>query len=56
MLALDALIKQLHDGIKDMMAVQESVHTRLIAKTNNKAHEGPQNGWPATKKEEAKID
>jgi hypothetical protein len=33
MLALDALCKQLHEGIKDVMAVQNSVHSRLVAKT-----------------------
>ncbi|GJN30015.1 hypothetical protein PR202_gb18288 [Eleusine coracana subsp. coracana] len=58
MLALDALCKQLHDGINDMMAMQDSVHSQLITKTN-KAHGTsgcPQNGWPGTKKEEAKID
>uniref|UniRef100_A0A0A9GDT9 Uncharacterized protein n=1 Tax=Arundo donax TaxID=35708 RepID=A0A0A9GDT9_ARUDO len=58
MLALDALCKQLHDGMKDMMAVQNSVHTRLVAKAS-KGHGGsrcPENGWPSSKREEAKID
>ncbi|KAL6589659.1 hypothetical protein ACP70R_050273 [Stipagrostis hirtigluma subsp. patula] len=57
MLALDAMCKQLHDGMKDMMAVQNSVHTQLIAKT--RGHGGsryPENGWPRSKREEAKID
>jgi ion channel-forming bestrophin family protein len=54
MLALDALCKQLHDGMKDVMAVQESVHARLVAKT--KGSRRPQNGWTGTKREEAKID
>ncbi|XP_062209539.1 voltage-dependent chloride channel 1, chloroplastic-like [Phragmites australis] len=57
MLALDALCKQLHDGMKDMMAVQNSVHTRLVSKT--KGHGGsrcPENGWPSSKREEVKID
>ncbi|RLN41587.1 hypothetical protein C2845_PM01G00280 [Panicum miliaceum] len=58
MLALDALCKQLHDGIKDMMAVQNSVHTRLVAQ--NKSHGGrnrsAENGWPGSKREDAKID
>ncbi|PAN52068.1 hypothetical protein PAHAL_9G640200 [Panicum hallii] len=58
MLALDALCKQLHDGIKDMMVVQNSVHTRLVAQ--NKSHGGrnrcAENGWPSSKREDAKID
>jgi len=58
MLALDALCKQLHDGIKDVMAVQNTVHTRLVAQ--NKSHEArsrcAENGWPSSKREEAKID
>ncbi|TVU48685.1 hypothetical protein EJB05_08330, partial [Eragrostis curvula] len=54
MLALDAMCKQFHDSMKDMMAVQDSVHTRLVART--KGHRGPQNGWPGSKREEAKID
>ena len=58
MLALDALCKQLHDGIKDVMVVQNSVHSRLVAKTT-KDHRGSRcenNGWPSSKREEAKID
>ncbi|XP_066384357.1 voltage-dependent chloride channel 1, chloroplastic-like [Miscanthus floridulus] len=58
MLALDALCKQLHDSIKDVMAVQNSVHSRLVAKTT-KDHRGSRcenNGWPSSKREEAKID
>ncbi|CAD6201549.1 unnamed protein product [Miscanthus lutarioriparius] len=58
MLALDALCKQLHDGIKDVMAVQNSVHSRLVAKTT-KDHRGSRcenNGRPSSKREEAKID
>ena len=58
MLALDALCRQLHDGIKDVMAVQNTVHTRLVAQ--NKSHEArircAENGWPSSKREEAKID
>jgi len=58
MLALDALCQQLHDGIKDVMAVQNTVHTRLVAQ--NKSHEArsrcAENGWPSSKREEAKID
>lgn len=55
MLALDALCKQLHDGIKDVNEVQNSVHTRLVAKT--KGRKGTDNGWPSSKREEeAKID
>lgn len=57
MLAIDALCQQLHDGIKDVMAVQNSVQSRLVAKT--KDHRGSRcadNGWPSSKREEAKID
>ncbi|KAF8780285.1 hypothetical protein HU200_001963 [Digitaria exilis] len=54
MLALDALCKQLHDGIKDVNEVQNSVHTRLVAKT--KGRKGTDNGWPSSKREAAKID
>jgi predicted membrane chloride channel (bestrophin family) len=55
MLALDALCKQLHDGIKDVVAVQNSVHARLVGKTGG--GRGTDNGWPSSsKREEAKID
>ncbi|WVZ55078.1 hypothetical protein U9M48_005791 [Paspalum notatum var. saurae] len=40
MLALDALCKQLHDGIKDAMALQDSVHARLLAKTTTTTNKG----------------
>jgi len=40
------------------MAVQNTVHTRLVAQ--NKRHGGrsrcAENGWPSSKREEAKID
>lgn len=58
MLALDALCQQLHDGIKDVMAVQNSVHSRLVAKTtkDRRGSRCENNGWPSSKREEAKID
>ncbi|KAL6847696.1 hypothetical protein ACP4OV_022484 [Aristida adscensionis] len=57
MLALDAMCKQFHDGMKDMMAVQNSVHTQLIAKSKDRSgSRSPENGWPNSKREEAKID
>lgn len=57
MLALDALCKQLHDGIKDVIAVQSSVHTRLVGKAKGRGgSRRTDNGWPSSKREEAKID
>lgn len=58
MLALDALCKQLHDGIKDVRAVQNSVHTQLVAKTKgpSKGTRRTDNGWPSSEREEAKFD
>ncbi|CAM0148937.1 unnamed protein product [Urochloa decumbens] len=57
MLALDALCKQLHDGIMDVRAVQNSVQTRLVAKTKGQGgSKCTDNGWPGSKREEAKID
>lgn len=58
MLALDALCKQLHDGIKDVMEMQNSVHSRLVAKTatDHRGSRRENNGWPSSKREGAKID
>ncbi|CAL4912110.1 unnamed protein product [Urochloa decumbens] len=57
MLALDALCKQLHDGMKDVRAVQNSVQTRLVANTKGRGgSKCTDNGWPGSKREEAKID
>lgn len=57
MLALDAQCKQLHDSIKDVMAVQNSVHSRLVAKTkDHRDSRCTNNGWPSSKREGAKID
>ncbi|CAN6296890.1 unnamed protein product [Urochloa humidicola] len=57
MLALDALCNQLHDGIKDVRAVQNSVQTRLVAKTKGRGgSKRTDNGWPSSKRQEAKVD
>ncbi|CAN6286037.1 unnamed protein product [Urochloa humidicola] len=57
MLALDALCNQLHDGIKDVRAVQNSVQTRLVAKTKGRGgSKCTDNGWPSSKRQEAKVD
>uniref|UniRef100_A0ACD5TT09 Uncharacterized protein n=1 Tax=Avena sativa TaxID=4498 RepID=A0ACD5TT09_AVESA len=57
MLALDAQCKQLHDSMRDMMSVQDSVHRRLVAKTKGRARgRFPQNGWLNSKAEEVKVD
>lgn len=60
MLALDAQCKQLHDSMRDMMSVQDSVRRRLqSAKAKGRVRARlPQNGWPSskTKTEQVKVD
>lgn len=52
MLALDELCKQLHNSIKDAIAIENSVHERLLAKLNIHPDEHSINGWPNSKKEQ----
>ncbi|KAL5216954.1 hypothetical protein ABZP36_017638 [Zizania latifolia] len=57
MLALDELCKKLHDNTQDVMSLQKLVHKQLVAKTKDRgSSQCPDNGWPSSKSEQAKID
>jgi len=54
MLALDGLCKQLHESIREAMAMENSVHMRLAAKKKGHPDGHPVNGWPNSNTKEQK--
>ncbi|XP_008806803.1 UPF0187 protein At3g61320, chloroplastic-like isoform X1 [Phoenix dactylifera] len=49
MLALDELCKQLHDSIREAVAIENQVRVRLLAKMDGHFDGHPVNGWPSSK-------
>lgn len=46
MLALDELCKQLHSSIREAIAMENSVHARLLTKMKGHSDGYSVNGWP----------
>lgn len=46
MLALDEQCKQLHDRIKESMAMEKLIHKQILTKMGRHLDERQVNGWP----------
>ncbi|WOL10117.1 hypothetical protein Cni_G18871 [Canna indica] len=54
MLALDELCRQLHNSIQEAIAIQNSVHARLLAKMKGHSDGHSVNGWHNSKNEQGR--